>query len=277
MFTFLIMKIVLNIEKRYAYLIIGLLILGVGIIVVNAYNSAGTGGTPSVMGHSVDEIDWSQTIESLKVNSINLSGEPRVDWPSTSSALPAGYYEIKGNYGEDEATPFFDSYYRTGDTCDGNFSGIYVCGVDEERDCDDVNLYLTWVDGGEGYYDKQYKKRTVSCKAGKVMVKLNSPPSEGDECMGTGLVYVIPNPNINDGGTTTGWDDFEVYCYQGIARWCLSGEACPWRNDITSSSDKTCSNAGLGSDWMATVIWGDKKWNDYSSYYCNAEGQKSGN
>ena len=84
------MKIVLNIEKRYAYLILGFLILGVGIIVVNAYNSAGTGGTPSVMGHSVDEIDWSQTIESLKVNSINLNGVSKSNWPGGSSSASWG-------------------------------------------------------------------------------------------------------------------------------------------------------------------------------------------
>ena len=47
------MKIEVNIEKRYAYIIIGVLILVFGFLVVNAY-----GGTqPNVMGHSVGEID----------------------------------------------------------------------------------------------------------------------------------------------------------------------------------------------------------------------------
>lgn len=54
------MKIEVNIQKKHFFslLIIGLVILGV--VGVVAYNSAGSSGNPAVMGHSVDEIDWSK-------------------------------------------------------------------------------------------------------------------------------------------------------------------------------------------------------------------------
>ena len=45
----------MNIEKKYAYAIIGLIILGLGILIVNAYNPGGT-TNPAVFGHSVNEI-----------------------------------------------------------------------------------------------------------------------------------------------------------------------------------------------------------------------------
>jgi len=56
------MEIKINIEKRHLYIfsvIIGILI---GVFAVNAFNLTGTGGVPSNFGHSVDEIDWSKTI-----------------------------------------------------------------------------------------------------------------------------------------------------------------------------------------------------------------------
>lgn len=46
------MRITVNINKRYAYLIIGLLILTAGIFIVNAYG----GNQPSVVGHSINEV-----------------------------------------------------------------------------------------------------------------------------------------------------------------------------------------------------------------------------
>lgn len=46
------MKLVLNIEKRYAYLVIGLLIILVGIFIVNAL----TPGQIPNPGHSVSEL-----------------------------------------------------------------------------------------------------------------------------------------------------------------------------------------------------------------------------
>jgi len=65
------MKIEVNVEKKYFFglMVIGLVILGV--VGVVAYNSAAVGGNPAVFGHSVDEIDWTKTIQgNLSVNGI---------------------------------------------------------------------------------------------------------------------------------------------------------------------------------------------------------------
>ena len=64
------MKIELNFNKKQmiAVLVFVGLLIAFGVSVV-AYTSGGLGGNPAVMGHSVDEIDWSKTINSnIKVN-----------------------------------------------------------------------------------------------------------------------------------------------------------------------------------------------------------------
>ena len=64
------MKIELNFNKKQmiAVLVFVGLLIALGATV--AYESTGTGGNPAVMGHSVDEIDWSKTINS----NINING-----------------------------------------------------------------------------------------------------------------------------------------------------------------------------------------------------------
>ncbi|MCF7910589.1 hypothetical protein K9L16_02875 [Candidatus Pacearchaeota archaeon] len=51
------MKIEVNIEKKHFYFITGLIVLMFGVFIVNAYNPYLSGGTPSIMGHSADELD----------------------------------------------------------------------------------------------------------------------------------------------------------------------------------------------------------------------------
>ena len=56
------MKIEINITKTRFFILLGVIfLLGAGIFVY-AYNANGLGGNPAVMGHSVDEIDWSANI-----------------------------------------------------------------------------------------------------------------------------------------------------------------------------------------------------------------------
>ena len=50
------MRITLNVEKRYVYAFVGLLLILVGIVAVNAYNAAGAGGNPGIMGHDASEV-----------------------------------------------------------------------------------------------------------------------------------------------------------------------------------------------------------------------------
>ncbi len=55
-------KININMSNRWLYSILAVIIVILAGVAVWAYNPSGTGGIPSDMGHSVDEIDWSQPI-----------------------------------------------------------------------------------------------------------------------------------------------------------------------------------------------------------------------
>ncbi len=64
------MEIKISIEKKHFFILLGvILFLGVAVFVM-AYSPSGVGGNPSVMGHSVDEVDWSQPIN----NDVNIRG-----------------------------------------------------------------------------------------------------------------------------------------------------------------------------------------------------------
>ena len=80
------MKIEVNIEKKYALAILGLLIVIASLITGYAFTQSGTGGTPSNMGHSVDEIDWSKTINS----NLNVQGNLNLNGNLSSSGVCIG-------------------------------------------------------------------------------------------------------------------------------------------------------------------------------------------
>jgi hypothetical protein len=48
-------------------------------------------------------------------------------------------------------------------------------------------------------------------------------------CLGSGLIYTISDECIDDWGTSAGGDNLEIYCVNGIPRFCLSNENCKWR------------------------------------------------
>jgi hypothetical protein len=96
------MRIEVNVSKKYFF---GLLLLGlmvVGFVGVYAYNAAGTGGTPSKMGHSVDEMDWSKKISgNISADGICIGSDCRTGWPASSQWTTFGnniYYD-KGDVG----------------------------------------------------------------------------------------------------------------------------------------------------------------------------------
>jgi len=62
--------ITINIQKKEMYLLSAIIVFLVGVGIIIAYNS---GADPSVMGHDVDEIDWSEFITELRTNKIITS------------------------------------------------------------------------------------------------------------------------------------------------------------------------------------------------------------
>ncbi len=91
------------------------------------------------------------------------------------------------------------------------------------------------------------------------------------ECEGNGLIYVVPDSCMHDGGGSATGDSLEVYCYHGTARFCLSGEECPWRGALAGVSDETCSRAGLGDEWMASASC--EGWSGFHDFACTESGQ----
>ncbi len=87
-------------------------------------------------------------------------------------------------------------------------------------------------------------------------------------CTGSGKIFEIPDPCMNDGGIDYVGDSLEIYCVCNIARFCLSGEACPWRDSTSDTVDdgRTCSTAGLTSSYMANA-W-CHLWRDHADYNC---------
>ncbi|MDP3216541.1 MAG: hypothetical protein Q8S73_20700, partial [Deltaproteobacteria bacterium] len=90
-------------------------------------------------------------------------------------------------------------------------------------------------------------------------------------CTGAGLIQTIPDGCVNDGGGSAGGDSLQVYCSGGIARFCLSGEQCPWRSGLTTAPTVTCSRSGLASDFMARVSC--SPWNGRTNYSCDSAGR----
>lgn len=87
------------------------------------------------------------------------------------------------------------------------------------------------------------------------------------------MVHTIPDSCMDDGGTSGGGDNLEVYCVAGRARFCLSKEACPWRTQPVDTGE-TCERSGLLPDYptyMASA-WCDL-WKGKQFYECDLTGQ----
>jgi len=91
------------------------------------------------------------------------------------------------------------------------------------------------------------------------------------ECAGDGLIHVVADECMHDGGNSAVGDSLEFYCHLGTARFCLSGEECPWREAPASGGDETCSRAGLDAEWMATA-WCEE-WSGFDHFACTEPGQ----
>ena len=90
-------------------------------------------------------------------------------------------------------------------------------------------------------------------------------------CTGSGVIHTVGNTCLDDYGATGGSDTLQVYCVAGVARFCLSGEACPWRAGGATSAAVTCSRAGLATDAMGRATC--ERWNSRSNYSCDAMGR----
>jgi hypothetical protein len=98
------------------------------------------------------------------------------------------------------------------------------------------------------------------------------------KCTGTGRIATIPDECMDDGGAGAAGDSLEVYCVNHLARFCLSGEACPWRDGAPATDDgATCSRSGLDDPSAERDQYGDgflthawcSQWHHHGWYYCD--------
>lgn len=78
-------------------------------------------------------------------------------------------------------------------------------------------------------------------------------------CTGEGRTALLPDRDIDEGGFSSAGDGLEIYCINGSQRFCLTGEACPWRaGPPATDNGMSCSTAGLRgpSYFMAYYISG---------------------
>ena len=95
-------------------------------------------------------------------------------------------------------------------------------------------------------------------------------------CQGSGLVFTsIGDKCIDDGGQSAEDDDLQVFCVNNIARFCLSKEACPWRDGLPTANDVTCSTAGLNSNYFASARSACGDWQGHPRICCSANGHAS--
>ncbi len=104
------MKIEVNIDKKILMIVIGIFLIGAGVY---AYNASGTGGTPNVAGHSVDEMDWSKTISEIKTNNLYTDNAYFKDG---YTYYAASYYVGIDNNGNDNPDCWLDSGAGSGST-----------------------------------------------------------------------------------------------------------------------------------------------------------------
>lgn len=105
---------------------------------------------------------------------------------------------------------------------------------------------------------------------------LDADLGEAPRCQGIGLIWTsLEDDCIDDGGSSDVGDRLEVYCVDDVSRFCLSHEACPWRDGIAVAGDVTCSAAGLQTTYMANTINGCAGFEQHDLYCCSADGHIS--
>lgn len=72
-------QLIFNIEKKDLFILAAITVFVVGAGIVIAYNPGGSGGNAAIMGHSVDEVDWSKPIPT-SIGTVGRSANCPAGW-----------------------------------------------------------------------------------------------------------------------------------------------------------------------------------------------------
>lgn len=107
-------------------------------------------------------------------------------------------------------------------------------------------------------------------------------------CKGSGRISMF-TPNCLE--TRVSNQSLQIFCVDGVTRFCLSSQSCPWKDDREEGGkgvrrregrgeegrreeggrdERSCLQEGLSSDWMATIICG-QGWRGGRHVFCGGE------
>ena len=144
---------------------------------------------------------------------------------------------------------------------------------DASGDTLDSHLVVDLRAGAKGPFYLAFRDYNLESHSFTASLSIN----DAGACSGSGLIATVPDDCMDDGGGTGIDDALEVYCFDAVPRFCLSGEACPWRDGGGSSDDRaTCSRAGLdaGGELFMAHAWCNQ-WQGHEWYVCGDDGQIS--
>lgn len=241
------MKIEVNIEKKYFVILLSAVIITGGVFAVFAFG----GNQPSVVGHSVSEIDWSQPIQS-GIN-INPAGGPN---PIGGLSVDVGTFDNLANaqnsyfirvrdLGAGSSVPFLvrgDGVVVTGGQV----------GVGRSPDAGfmlDVNGNARVSQGVDPNYDSGW---TLVDVRPKVLYNQFTLPQDQYYQFTHNLGSVPRNVIIHACGAVAGNDCTSIEVIVGQTGYRDNGVSV---NPVTVNSDKNNIWVGMTGSWPAWYYW----------------------
>ncbi len=151
--------VTINIQKKHMIMIISVLVFLTGFLIVFAYGTS----NPSVTGHSVGEIDWSQRIN----ENVGVKSDPNTGWPAgygggikTWDLLAEGSICLGGRCISSLSISYHDC--RIVNIHDKNCGGVPGCSISGDRV--KLNLPAPWVVTGGNWNSPDYTDSIRVCQ-----------------------------------------------------------------------------------------------------------------